>query len=92
MVNDQITEVDGVALNGYTNQQAVEILKQTGTRVKLAGVRFLRGLKFEELQEGINQANIATPSTPYPQTPGTPPLLEDNASHVRTPQTFRANS
>ena len=50
----------------------MEILKQTGKVVKLSIVRYLRGLKFEELQEGITQANIATPSSPYPQTPATP--------------------
>ena len=50
----------------------MEILKQTGKVVKLSIVRYLRGLKFEELQEGITQANVATPTSPYPQTPVTP--------------------
>ena len=50
----------------------MEILKRTGTVVKLSIVRYLRGLKFEELQEGITQANVATPTSPYPQTPVTP--------------------
>lgn len=31
--------------------------------VKLTIVRYLRGLKFEELCAGISQANLATPST-----------------------------
>ena len=65
-------QVDDVQLAGYTNQEAVEILKQTGKVVKLSIVRYLRGLKFEELQEGITQANVATPTSPYPQTPVTP--------------------
>ena len=67
-----ILQVDNIQLAGYTNQEAVEILKRTGKVVKLSIVRYLRGLKFEELQEGITQANVATPTSPYPQTPGTP--------------------
>ena len=67
-----IFQVDDVQLAGYTNQEAVEILKRTGLVVKLSIVRYLRGLKFEELQEGITQANVATPTSPYPQTPVTP--------------------
>jgi hypothetical protein len=72
MVNDQISEVDGKSLSGITNQEAVEILKHTGPVVKLTIVRYLRGLKFEELQDGIKAANAATPTSPYPQTPATP--------------------
>ena len=64
--------MDDIQLAGYTNQEAVEILKRTGKLVKLSIVRYLRGLKFEELQEGITQANVATPTSPYPQTPVTP--------------------
>ena len=56
--------MDGVPLSGFTNQQAVEILKKTGAVVKLSVVRFLRGLKFEELQDGIDQADVVTPSSP----------------------------
>ena len=82
---------------GYTNQEAVEILKQTGKVVKLSVVRYLRGLKFEELQEGITQANVATPTSPYPQTPVTPQGSNDdlligedrlNSSHDTVIDTF----
>ena len=74
MVNDQITEVNGTSLSGRSNQEAVEILKQTGSSVNLTIVRYLRGLKFEELQDGIKAANATTPnqlaspvlSTPLP--------------------------
>ena len=69
--------MDDIQLAGYTNQEAVEILKRTGTVVKLSIVRYLRGLKFEELQEGITQANVATPTSPYPQTPVTPQCSYD---------------
>ena len=69
MVNDQITEVNGASLSGKTNQEAVEILKNTDDIVYLTIVRYLRGLKFEELQEGIKVANVPTPTSPYAQTP-----------------------
>ena len=69
MVNDQITEVDGTSLSGRTNQEAVDILKKTGNLVTLKIVRYLRGLKFEELQDGIKAANASTPTSPYPPTP-----------------------
>ena len=71
-------QVDDIQLAGYTNQEAVEILKKTGKLVKLSIVRYLRGLKFEELQEGITQANVATPTSPYPQTPVTPQSSHDD--------------
>ena len=66
-----VVQVDGIVLSGFTNQQAVEILKQTGQVVKLRITRYLRGLKFQELQEGIAQANAETPNTnsPYLITP-----------------------
>jgi multiple PDZ domain protein len=66
-----VVQVDGIVLSGFTNQQAVEILKQTGQVVKLRITRYLRGLKFQELQEGIAQANAETPNTnsPYLLTP-----------------------
>ncbi len=44
-------------LSGYSNQDAVDLLKKTGQEVELKIVRYLRGLKFEELQDGISKAN-----------------------------------
>ena len=52
-----------------SNQQAVEILKNTGSSVHLTIVRYLRGLKFEELQDGIKAANATTPTSPYTTSP-----------------------
>ena len=69
MVNDQIIEVDSTPLLGKSNQEAVELLKNTDARVQLTIVRYLRGLKFEELRQGISQANVVTPTAPYAQTP-----------------------
>ena len=64
MVNDQITEVNGTSLSGRSNQEAVDILKKTGSLVDLTIVRYLRGLQFEELQDGIKAANVPTPTSP----------------------------
>lgn len=59
-VNDQIVEVDGRCIQGYTNQQAVEMLRSTGRTVHLKLVRYVHGLKFEQLQQAI--ANSQTNS------------------------------
>ena len=40
MVNDQITQVDGTSLAGISNQQAVEILKNTGPLVQVKACYF----------------------------------------------------
>ncbi|XP_031574464.1 multiple PDZ domain protein-like [Actinia tenebrosa] len=50
-VNDQIIEVDGTSLHGKNNQQAVEILKQTGPVVNLKVARHIPGKKQMESQE-----------------------------------------
>ena len=60
-VNDQIVEVDGLSLQGYSNQQAVEMLRSTGRVVQLRLVRYVHGLKFEQLQQAIASSNSATP-------------------------------
>ncbi|KAK3592866.1 hypothetical protein CHS0354_004087 [Potamilus streckersoni] len=54
-VNDQIIEVDGQSLHGYTNHQAVEVLRKTGQVVKLKLVRYQHGAKFERLQFYLSQ-------------------------------------
>ncbi|XP_025111382.1 patj homolog isoform X6 [Pomacea canaliculata] len=56
-VNDQIIEVDGRSLQGYTNHQAVEVLRNTGQSVLLCLVRFQHGPKYEKLQQYLAQAN-----------------------------------
>ncbi len=70
-VNDQIVEVDGHSIQGYTNQQAVEMLRSTGKSVRLKLVRYVHGLKFEQLQQAIahSQSNsqVTTPSVASPQ-------------------------
>ncbi|XP_050519840.1 multiple PDZ domain protein-like [Daktulosphaira vitifoliae] len=52
-VNDRIVEVDGTSLQGFTNHEAVEVLRSTGQVVSLRLERYLRGPKFEQLQVAI---------------------------------------
>lgn len=62
-VNDRIVEVDNQSLQGFTNHQAVEVLKKSGTVVSLCLERYLRGPKYEQLQQAI-AANELKPQTP----------------------------
>ena len=63
-VHDQIVEVDGCSIQGYTNQQAVEMLRSTGKTVKLKLYRYVRGLKFEQLQQAIANSQANSPQAP----------------------------
>ena len=73
MVHDQIVEVDGRSIQGYTNQQAVEMLRSTGHVVRLKLIRYVRGLKFEQLQQAI--ANSQASSSPRIQHEPPPPQM-----------------
>jgi multiple PDZ domain protein len=55
-INDQIIEVDGQSLTGYSNHKAVELLRSTGAEVTLTIARYLRGPKYEQLQLAIANA------------------------------------
>lgn len=65
-VNDRIVEVDGLCLQGYTNLQAVEVLRSSGNVVKLCLERYLHGPKYEQLQQAIAASELkpATPTSP----------------------------
>ncbi|KAI5692909.1 hypothetical protein M8J75_003732 [Diaphorina citri] len=65
-VNDRIVQVDDVSLQGYTNHQAVTVLRSAGDRVTLKLERYLRGPKFEQLQIAIANSELKppTPSSP----------------------------
>ncbi|XP_054720887.1 multiple PDZ domain protein-like [Uloborus diversus] len=52
-VHDQVIEVDGHPLKGYSNCEAVEILRNTGKCVKLQLARYHHGSKFDHLQEAM---------------------------------------
>uniref|UniRef100_A0A1B0BE50 Patj homolog n=1 Tax=Glossina palpalis gambiensis TaxID=67801 RepID=A0A1B0BE50_9MUSC len=66
-VNDRIIEVDGQSLQGFSNHQAVELLKKSGQVVNLRLERYLRGPKYEQLQQAIaanDKITISATSTP----------------------------
>ena len=69
-VNDRIIEVDGQSLHGFSNHQAVDVLKQSGNIVKLCLERYLRGLKFEQLQQAIAANEVKPSITPITTPPG----------------------
>ncbi|KAL1400602.1 hypothetical protein pipiens_002046 [Culex pipiens pipiens] len=71
-VNDRIIEVDGQSLHGFSNHQAVDVLKQSGHIVTLCLERYLRGPKYDQLQQAIaaNEMKPPTPATPPPNLPG----------------------
>lgn len=78
-VNDRIVEVDGRSLQGYTNHQAVEVLRNSGNTVILCLERYLRGPKYEQLQQAI-AANEMNPKSfsPSAQLTGRYPMPEDD--------------
>lgn len=63
-VNDRIVEVDGQSLQGYSNLQAVEVLRNCGNVVKLCLERYLHGPKYEQLQQAIAASEIKPASPP----------------------------
>ncbi|XP_020285620.1 uncharacterized protein LOC109855592 isoform X2 [Pseudomyrmex gracilis] len=71
-INDRIVEVDGHSLQGYTNHEAVEVLRRTGQTVTLCLERYLRGPKFEQLQQAI-AASESTSALRLPQ-PSSPSI------------------
>ncbi|XP_030286729.1 multiple PDZ domain protein isoform X4 [Sparus aurata] len=66
-VGDQIIAVDGVNIQGYTNQQAVEVLRHTGQTVHLKLIR--RGFRPEEIPPAVAPSvTILPPCTTIPTT------------------------
>ncbi|CAG02285.1 unnamed protein product, partial [Tetraodon nigroviridis] len=77
-VGDQIIAVDGVNIQGYTNQQAVEVLRHTGQTVHLRLIR--RGFRPEEIPPAVTPSVAILP--PYATIP-TP------AAAIREPEQDR---
>ncbi len=81
-INDQIVEVDGQSLRGFNNHQAVEVLRSTGQVVCLTLARYLRGPKYDQLQQAMAESTVASASAatavpsyrpPSPPPPSPPP-------------------
>ncbi|XP_074036607.1 multiple PDZ domain protein isoform X3 [Leptinotarsa decemlineata] len=65
-INDRIVEVNGVSVIGFTNHQAVETLRNTGPVVEIKLETYLRGPKYEQLQQAIRANELRPPSPPSP--------------------------
>uniref|UniRef100_A0A665XEY4 Multiple PDZ domain crumbs cell polarity complex component n=1 Tax=Echeneis naucrates TaxID=173247 RepID=A0A665XEY4_ECHNA len=66
-VGDQIIAVDGVNIQGYTNQQAVEVLRHTSQTVHLKLIR--RGFRPDEIPPAVPPSvTILPPATTIPTT------------------------
>lgn len=48
-INDRIVEVNGHGLQGFTNHEAVEVLRQTGDVVHLKLERYNYGQKYDQV-------------------------------------------
>ncbi|KAM3967824.1 LOW QUALITY PROTEIN: patj crumbs cell polarity complex component [Aphomia sociella] len=90
-VNDRIVAVDGVSLAGKSNQRAVDALKQSGNIVTLELERYLRGPKFEQLQQAIaageSAVTAAVTHNPFlhmhrPEPPSTAPEHDIQMTHL----------
>ncbi|XP_043230328.1 patj homolog isoform X2 [Amphibalanus amphitrite] len=67
-INDQIIEVDGTPLQGYSNHEAVELLKNTGQVVRLKLARYVSGPKYDQLKQAIARTEMASPGGPAAAT------------------------
>ncbi|XP_045481245.1 patj homolog [Harmonia axyridis] len=76
-VNDRIVEVDGQSLQGYSNIQAVEVLRNCGSVVRLCLERYLHGPKYEQLQQAIAASEIKPSMSPSPPEVPRFPSSED---------------
>lgn len=64
---DRPLQVDGVNIQGYTNQQAVEVLRHTGQTVHLKLIR--RGFRPEEIPPAVAPSvTVLPPCTTIPTT------------------------
>ncbi|CAL4121137.1 unnamed protein product, partial [Meganyctiphanes norvegica] len=67
MVSQLHIQVDGTSLSGLSNHAAVDVLRATGAVVHLRLARYLRGPKYEQLQQAIANSELkTTPTTPNP--------------------------
>lgn len=67
--------MDGQSLRGFNNHQAVEVLRSTGQVVNLTLARYLRGPKYDQLQQAMAESGLATSTAPSATTMPTPVVL-----------------
>ncbi|XP_047241396.1 multiple PDZ domain protein isoform X4 [Girardinichthys multiradiatus] len=84
-VGDQIIAVDGVNIQGYTNQQAVEVLRHTGQTVHLKLIRRGFGADEEEPPTLTPIVSVLSPSTTIPTTATVIKELESEKSTAEQP-------
>lgn len=60
---------------GFTNHQAVELLRNTGPIVRIKFERYLRGPKFEQLQQAIRANELKFPTSSSPTTMSSLPKI-----------------
>ncbi|XP_055332581.1 multiple PDZ domain protein-like isoform X2 [Paramacrobiotus metropolitanus] len=63
-IHDQIVQVDGARLEGFSNHDAVQLLRNTGQVIRLKLVRYLRGRKRDQLEQYFleEDASLAPPN------------------------------
>ncbi|XP_078656435.1 multiple PDZ domain protein-like isoform X3 [Branchiostoma floridae x Branchiostoma belcheri] len=84
-VNDQIVEVDGRSLQGFSNHQAVEVLRSTGQVVHLKLARYKDGPKFLAPSE---RGSTPSPSHSPAITPSPAPDLSETPSLEQAPPPY----
>ncbi|XP_035165402.1 multiple PDZ domain protein isoform X15 [Oxyura jamaicensis] len=82
-VGDQIIVVDGTNLQGFTNQQAVDVLRHTGQTVRLTLIR--RGLKQENLIQPQEEFNAAAERDLLLQTMDSGTAKDNNETEQGSP-------
>lgn len=73
LTNGRPLQVDGVNIQGYTNQQAVEVLRHTGQTVHLKLVR--RGFRPDEIPPAVTPSMTVLP--PYATIPTTTTVMRE---------------
>uniref|UniRef100_A0A665XE55 Multiple PDZ domain crumbs cell polarity complex component n=1 Tax=Echeneis naucrates TaxID=173247 RepID=A0A665XE55_ECHNA len=90
-VGDQIIAVDGVNIQGYTNQQAVEVLRHTSQTVHLKLIR--RGFRPDEIPPAVPPSvTILPPATTIPTTTTVMRELELERNKVAQVEKLTENS
>lgn len=72
-MNGRPLQVDGVNIQGYTNQQAVEVLRHTGQTVHLKLIR--RGFRPEEIPPAVTPSVAILP--PYATIPTSAAVIRE---------------